>query len=218
MVTQSKEFSRSNSIDERFEAKNLEIQKVKETSRSSSDDQNFRRSSQSLQDKFEINRVSAEISRIEKRYSRSSSDDDRPIVEVRGDTEVTSAEKNRSSADLNRSSAEKNRSSAEKDRSSSDLNRSSAELNRAAEKNRVSAEVNRVNAEMNKVNAEIKRIERSFSRSNSADEKRVQELGVRKEERRKEDKRLSQSVEIRPVTVSSFIMIDWKKVCLYPDF
>lgn len=211
MVTQSKEFSRSNSIDERFEAKNLEIQKVKETSRSSSDDQNFRRSSQSLQDKFEINRVSAEISRIEKRYSRSSSDDDRPIVEVRGDTEVTSAEKNRSSADLNRSSAEKNRSS-------SDLNRSSAELNRAAEKNRVSAEVNRVNAEMNKVNAEIKRIERSFSRSNSADEKRVQELGVRKEERRKEDKRLSQSVEIRPVTVSSFIMIDWKKVCLYPDF
>lgn len=211
MVTQSKEFSRSNSIDERFEAKNLEIQKVKETSRSSSDDQNFRRSSQSLQDKFEINRVSAEISRIEKRYSRSSSDDDRPIVEVRGDTEVTSAETNSSSADLNRSSAEKNRSS-------SDLNRSSAELNRAAEKNRVSAEVNRVNAEMNKVNAEIKRIERSFSRSNSADEKRVQELGVRKEERRKEDKRLSQSVEIRPVTVSSFIMIDWKKVCLYPDF
>ncbi|KOB69238.1 Collagen triple helix repeat protein, partial [Operophtera brumata] len=196
-VSQSKELSRSNSIDERIEAKNLEIKKINQASRSASvEDQNFRRSSQSLQDKLETNRVSAQISRIEKRYSRSSSDDDRPIVEVRGSREVKSAEKNRSGTDLNRSGTDLSRSGT-------DLNRSSAELNRSAEKNRVSAEVNRVNAEVNKVNAEIKRIERSFSRSNSADEKRVQELGVRKEERRKEDKRLSQSVEIRPVTPQS---------------
>lgn len=138
--------------------------------------------------------MSAEVSKIEKRHSRSSSDDDRPIVEVRTNF-------SKSNTDVHKISDVK---------SSVEVNKVSSEHKASTEVNKVSAEVNKVSSEVNKVSSEVNRIERRYSRSNSADEKRVQELGVRKEERRKEDRdsrRLQQNaVEIRPITVSNLCM------------
>lgn len=206
----SKEFSRSNSVEERNVQVNNTTTKLSSRASSIENQSQIQRSQNSLNssslsiNQEKENRVSAVINKIEKRFSRSSSDDDRPIIEAR-------SEYSKSATDVHNISDVKsfviNKSSGDVNKISEDISRFSENVNKSSEAvNKNSESVNKSSDGVNKVSSEVNRIERRFSRSNSADEKRVQELGVRKEERRKEDRdsrRLQQNaVEIRPVTVS----------------